>query len=414
MKPAALLLAILLVTFGAVMTASADESGRIHGKIFTVDGDTYEGLIRWDKNEASWVDILDGTKELDSRKYRKSRRRSHSKRRTSIDIFGIRIGEGSTTYYESGSASSGLRIGHLKSMEVIDDDLVLLTLKSGEEVELENSSTDIGSNIREIVIEDPDEGEIEFSWDDIDRVEFEAADDVEGSGFGERLYGTLTTRRDDSFTGWVTWDMDEVFTSDVIDGNEKRRKRKLQFSKIAAIERYSSSAAQITLKSGDDIVLRGSNDVNDENRGIIISDPGFGQVVVKWDEFEKLELTEAPKAPQYKDFDGGSRLYGTLVTEDGDEYTGDILWDYDEGYTWELLNGETHDMDFDIEFGLIKTIEKKSHRASRVTVLDGREFVLRGCNDVDEDNKGIVITTDDDDEVVVDWDEFERIEFKKK
>ena len=85
MKSTTLLLAILIVTFGAVMTATADESGRIHGKIFTVDGDTYEGLIRWDKNEASWVDILDGTKELEHRKHSKSRRRSHSKSRTSID-----------------------------------------------------------------------------------------------------------------------------------------------------------------------------------------------------------------------------------------------------------------------------------------------------------------------------------------
>ncbi len=30
----------------------------------------FEGLIRWDKNEASWVDVLDGTKEIDRKKAR--------------------------------------------------------------------------------------------------------------------------------------------------------------------------------------------------------------------------------------------------------------------------------------------------------------------------------------------------------
>jgi len=404
--------AFLLV--GLASIAAADDTGRIYGTIYTIDGDSFTGLIRWDKNEAHWVDILNGTKELrSSYRDRSSERRRYGERRKSIRIFGVKIGESDRDWNWTGSATSGMRFGHMKVMEIIDDDRVLITLKSGEEVELTDGSTDIGSGIREILIEDPDEGEIEFSWDDIERIEFESTRSGIRSTLGDRLYGTLTTRRGDEYTGFVCWDVDELFTNDILDGDEKRRKRKIEFGKIKSISRYSSSGAQLVMKDGDEMVLRGSNDVDNDNRGIIISDPGFGQVRVNWDEFEKIEFTEVPSFVTYDQFDGGRKLRGTVYTEDGDSYSGNIIWDSDEEYTWEIIDGENRDLEFDIEFGLVKKIEKNSYRSAEITVWDGRTFRLRGSNDVDEDNKGIIITLADGDEVFVDWDEFERLELEK-
>ena len=51
-----LFLGIFLIFSVAVI--AADNSGRIYGKITTVDGDVFEGLIRWDKNEAAWVEKI--------------------------------------------------------------------------------------------------------------------------------------------------------------------------------------------------------------------------------------------------------------------------------------------------------------------------------------------------------------------
>ena len=36
----------------------------------------------------------------------------------------------------------------------------------------------------------------------------------------------------DEFTGWVCWDVDEMFEEDILDGKEKRRSRKIEFGKI--------------------------------------------------------------------------------------------------------------------------------------------------------------------------------------
>lgn len=408
---------VFLIMCGALMltdSAWADNSGRIYGKIYTHDNEQFEGLIRWDKNEVSWVDVLDGNKELpeknrrDAKKYgSRDREREHS-----FEIFGLKVG-GSDNYWWPDNAQSGIRFGHIKTLEVIDDDRVLLVLKSGIEIELSEGSTDIGNDMRELIIEDNKRGEIELVWDDIDKVEFMPAKAADVSRFGERIYGTLTTRRGDKYSGFVTWDVDEVIDEDEIDGEDGDRSRKVKFGRVSAIERYSSSGATIFLKDGDQVVLKGTNDVDESNRGIIVSDPGFGQMRVDWDEFDRLDLTAPKQGVGYDQFDGGKKIKGTVHTEDGETFTGEIRWDNDEEYTWEILDGDFRGAEFDIEFGLIKSIEKGSRRTSIITVLDGRTFRLRGSNDVDEDNKGIFILLANGDVEEVDWDEFEKVEFQK-
>jgi hypothetical protein len=37
----------------------AQDDDRIWGQLHTTSGDVYEGFIRWDRNEGSWVDIID-------------------------------------------------------------------------------------------------------------------------------------------------------------------------------------------------------------------------------------------------------------------------------------------------------------------------------------------------------------------
>lgn len=413
MRKAGLFGLVVLLSIGSLVLA-ADNSGRIYGKITTTDGDVYRGLIRWDKNEAGWGDILNGTKELPEENEDKVSRTHRTKRGTRIEVFGIKIGESNSDFSWSGSASSGIRYGHIRSMEVDGDEEVIVVLKSGQKLSLSEGSTDIGSDIREIIIEDEKQGETELTWDDIERVDLEPARTDELSAFGERLYGTVSTRRGDAFTGWLCWDVDEVFANDVIEGEQKDRERKIKFERIASIERYSSSAATITLRAGEEVVLRGSNDVDESNRGILVGDPGFGQVQISLDDFDRLDFKPAPKPESYAEFDGGHPLHGTVVTEEGDSYTGNIRWDNDEEASWELLNGEYHNCQFDIEFGKVKEIEKQSFRASKVTLWDGRTFVLRGSNDVDEDNKGIFITTDKGRETEVTWDEFARVQFTKE
>lgn len=403
MKQSGIIVFAFLLVIAFVSTASAD-SGRIYGKIITVDGDVYEGLIRWDKNEGSWCDILNGDKE--------SHRSHGSERRETVKIFGITIGE----HWDSDGSDnvqSGICFGHIKTIEPLRGDAVRLTLKSGEKVRFEGGSTDLGDEIRGIVIEDAKEGEVEFDWDEIEKVELSQGAADLPSAFGDRLYGTLKTRAGDEYTGWVGWDLDELFTKDVLDGEYKDRSRKVPFGRIKSIERRGSSGATVNLTDGEPIVLRETNDVDDSNRGICVYDPGVGLITAGWDEFEKLEFKKPPAPLAYDKFDGGKPLAGTVYTASGEKYTGTIRWDDDEEFTWEILDGEYRDLQFDVVFGSIKSIEPSGFRGSIVTTWDGRSFKLRGSNDVDDDNNGIYVTASGEKEIEIEWDEVERVEFSR-
>ena len=118
----------------------------------------------------------------------------------------------------------------------------------------------------------------------------------------------------------------------------------------------------------------------------------------------------------YEDFKGSGLITGTVYDENGDAFTGQIRWDNDEEYGWEILDGNYRGVEFDIAFENIKSIEKLSGRSSRVTLWDGRQFKLRDSNDVNDENNGIYVATGSDrkDEEVVDWEDFDRVEFKNK
>jgi hypothetical protein len=407
--------ALFLVAALAAAPVHAAARGRIYGRVTTVDGDTYEGMIRWDTNEASWIDILDGIKKLDEPRYRRDL--DGRERIKKIRIFGLDVGSVKTVIdWDLSSATSGVAFGHIRTLEALDDDAVLIVLKSGERVELSSNSTDIGCSIRDITVEDRKRGRIELDWDDLETIEFMQAPHGLRSSFGDRLYGTVVSRRGDEFTGWICWDMDELAAEDILDGDYRDRSRKIPFGSIASIERRSSSSARVTLRNGDEFVLRGSNDVDDDNRGIAVFVKDLGRVLIEWDDFDRIDFEE-PEAPAtYDDFDGGRPIVGTVYAENGESYTGRIRWDDDEEYTWELLDGELKGMEIDIEFGNIASISREGCCASLVTLFDGTQLRLSDTNDVGEGNKGIfIVQGDDEDEVIgISWEDFDRLELRRR
>jgi len=412
----AILIVFPIICFFWGLNPAMAEKNLIYGKIYTDDDEILEGFIRWDKNEATWDDILDGDKDREDRRRSKARRyRDKSDdddddvviEENRVSIFGITIfSEGGF----SSQSSSGIRMGHIQTLIPDGDDEVQLILKSGDKIYLEGGAGDIGEDNREILVDVKDEGIMELDWGDIEKIEFSQGPS-EASRLGKRLFGKVVTSRGDEFTGFIGWDIDEAFDTDILDGNEKEKKRKIEFGRIAMIERRTSQSALVTLEGGRKMRLDGTNDVDNSNRGIVISDLKLGRVVVGWNDFDYLEFMDPPRGPEYGEFDGGGKIKGKIFTEDGETYSGFIIWDNDESYTWELLDGKIDDVNFSIEFSFIKAIEKDRRSSSLVTLRDGREFRLEDSNDVDYSNNGIIVTRDDGKEIEIDWDDFKRAEF---
>ena len=430
----------LLCALGLSGPVWAQDSDRIWGRVHTTSGEVHEGFIRWDRNEVSWVDILDGSKEVPGENYLAwlESRGDEPPVRT-IDLLGFRISwEESDPDFPSTSAS-GIRFGHLSSLRVIGRDHVELALRSGELLDLEGGA--VRRSIREISVDVAGRGRVELDRSEFDQVHFSAVPSGARAS-ARRLHGTVEDRQGNRYTGYVSWDRDEILTSDVLEGEEVDGgdERQIRFDEIASIARVPGGA-RIVLVNGVERDLTGTRDVGRRNRGIQISDMGLGRVEVEWSEFRVLRLHEPEQVVGYDAFDGGRLLVGTVVTQSGEEIDGLIRWDADEAASWEMLNGRADDVDFTIELGNVSRIERGEAFGATVTLLDGRTFELDGrtlerdgrtsplddSNDVDWDNKGILIAPLDDSGTstadgggganpsrwrVVTWDEFREIRFR--
>jgi len=395
--------------------ALTQEVDRIWGRVETQAGRVYEGYIRWDRNEGSWVDLLSGSKES-SREVEelwKELGGDDGRQERVIEFLDIRISWDDHDF--PGTVDSGVRFGHVRRLVVLDDQTAELELKSGECIRLEGGSTDLGDDMRELLVEDPEEGTVRLEWRDLDEIRFGPAP-AAASPHGTRLHGTVEDRWGNRYTGYISWDLDEILTTDILDGEERGRDREIPFERIAGIEK-DLGRARVFLTDGTEMVLSNSNDVDDGHRGVQISDPGLGMVEVEWDEFSFVRFHGPDAHVGYDSFDGGKRLRGTVVDRDGEEFTGWILWDADEAYTWEILDGEDRDIVYDVEFGNIATIERDSSRGAIVTLRDGRVLEMEGSNDVNDENKGIFIQVDEEAGdrlsgwVRVSWDDFREIRF---
>lgn len=376
----------------------ARAGSEIHGTVTTRGGDAWTGTIRWDKNENFWDDLIDATKT--------ERVKQPEREEVKVRIFGIRIshsGHRGSTY-----ARFSIPFGHLAWIEPAPGSRVRLGLKNGDVLEVREGA-DLGDGVRGIVVTTGD-GEVkELDWPDLERVDFSPGSDAAPDR--QRLYGTVETEVGD-FTGYVVWDKDESLGQDVLDGAESGHSHKIPFRDIKSIERVNGRRSRVTLDSGDVLELSGTNDVNRDNRGIDVTVPGLGMVTVRWDEFRKVIFEPTEASPTYGDFDGGRRLAGSVTTRDGETYDGEITWDHDEHYSWESLDGDIHHVEFEVQFENISRIEPVSGVAAKVVLRDGLELELRGSNDVDRNNQGILVRTADGNEVDVKWGQLRAVSFR--
>lgn len=410
--PTTATLVVAACLFSGVPARASDASGFLYGTVITESGTEYRGVMRWGKQEAFWDDLFHSLKEeLPYRDVVKELGLIDAEdedRQSRVRVFNLK-------FEWSGSDGSASRVfiarfGDIEKIEVTGRESALVVLRNGESHEVSGYSDDVGGTIR---MNDATLGEIDLEWDRIESIRFEAAPSSTDPGV-ERLYGVLET---DSgrFEGYVMWDKEECTTTDLLDGDSEDGKLSIEMGRIESIERRGRRASIVRLQDGRELRLRGSNDVNQDNRGIMIEDARFGKVTVPWDAFDRLELREAPgSGPGYDTYPEPRELRGRVTDHEGNVVRGRIVFDLDEASTWEILNGQMRDIEFDVPFARIASIRPSGSDASVVTLLDGEELELEDSQDVSESNDGVLIyTADDEDPTYLAWRDVELIEFER-
>ncbi len=368
------------------------------GRVTLTDGDVVEGFLRWDRNETTTADVLDGNR-LPSDEGLRLRRafsdRSADERRRSVELPGVRVTWEEEEDFET-LVQAGVRFGWIERI-VPDGSNAIVHLRGGASIELRSASTDIGPAFRGLEVEEADGSLRSLSWSVLSEVRL-LAPPIDRVPARTRLHGTVETDRGLRFTGWIAWDAETTFVSDPVAGGPDGA----DYAGVTRIERHGRSMT-ITRNDGGDPRTLPRQDAGGNPGVVEVSDPGVGRVRVNWDDFASIRLHPAPPDAAIP-VDGGGSLRGSVETESDRVISGRVVWDLDESEGWHVLDGEADGVDMDIEFSRIARIEKtRGGEGVIVTLLDGRTFELEGSNDVNAENRGIVVITDAGDEQLVEW-----------
>jgi hypothetical protein len=396
----------MLLAIGLSVAADEPTDGHIYGTITTKSGNSYTGVIRWGSEEAFWDDLFNSSKEeLPYADYLKEAEKHDDDdeewwvfrvfgRRMSVDV--------------SSSRSFIARFGDIRQIKVVGNDDAEVTMKSGTTYEVSGGANDVGT---EITILDQALGEVELSWKKIDTIVFEPTP-AGVKAEGTRLRGKVLTDAD-QFEGYIQWDSQECLSIDELDGDSEDGRIEIPMGKIASIERRNRRSAKVTLRDGRSMVLDGTNDVDSSIRGILVEDHRYGRVEIDWDAFDRAEFY--PPGDSGKGYDSYSasasaKLTGTVTDKNGKKHSGEIIFDLDESEGWELLNGESFDIEYNIPFNTIAAIEPRSGSSSKIILRNGEELRLEDSQDVSDSNDGVVVLSGQQ-KRYLEWEDIRRIDF---
>lgn len=406
----------LLIVFNE---AKAQNQFAIYGRVTTVGGDKYTGAIKWgssnaQKAEVFWSEILNGTKTSNNLLEHLSKKEleelsnkeeGSSWLNLSLDVLSIWDNKSSRRQHEF-----KVRFGDIKSIEPMRRDRAKITLKNGAKIEVTGSnSEDIGATIG---VYDFELGEVKLSWSRVEKVDFFSTPKGLDEGFGKPIYGTVNAGRKGRFTGIIEWGGHERFDHETLDGKDRSGNKKIAFRNIKMIEK-GRGGSDVTLNSGRKFFLTGTNDVNNENSGIVINDSEVGQIKIAWRDFDSIELSEiGNNGMSYDDFPASQGITGTVVTIEGDEYEGLIAYDLDESWEFELLDANDDNAEFQIPFRNIKSIVPKNSSYSLVRLKNGETLLLGEHRDVTNSNAGVLVfPSKNDDPIYIKWSKVDEIIF---
>jgi len=358
--------------------------------------------MRWGKQEMMWHDVFNSSKISNRRD------KSHEERATSLwDNFDWNLSSIWEDKYRKQSHLFSCFFGDIKAIYPKSSNYLDLELKNGTILNLNGGSDDVGTYV---YVYDYELGRVKIKWSKIKKIEFSAGPLETDAELGQPLYGKLKTRRKGTLEGYIKWDLEERITEDILDGNNSDQ---VAFKNISAITKKDHGAI-VTLNSGREIFLSGSNDVNSSSRGIGIFVEGVGNIEISWKDFKHLELIENPNVSlSYDDFEAPIGVKANCYTVDDQELEGLMVFDIDEKWEIEFIDGKDDNVDYQIPLRYIKRIVPKNKTYSQLYLKNGEVLLLGEGQDVSYKNDGVLLFIDGKDKPeLIEWKDIIEINIK--
>jgi len=390
-----------------LMTSSVEAQHNkeyIYGTVFTESGEKFSGFMRWGKEEFFWHDVFNSQKL--SNKYIESPKETKKSRWIDFDWDLSSLWEDK---YRTTSHLFSSFFGDIKTIYVKSSSKVKVEFKNGATYELNGGSNDIGTTIN---IMDYELGKIKLAWNKIEKIEFSQAPDSIDPPAGLPLYGKVSTRRK-TFKGYIKWDLDERVGTDIMNGDSRHGDQEIPFKNIKEIEKLEEGVL-LTFYSGRTLELDGSNDCDSDNRGIAIYEEGIGSVQVAWKSFQHIEFLDPPRnGIGYDDFASPEGIVAEINLFNGKTFSGVIVFDIDEMWEFELIDGKEDHIEYQIPFRNVERIVPKNSSYSMVYLKNGKELLLGEQQDVGRNNDGILLFKQSEKEPIhIPWDDIDEIIIK--
>ena len=400
---------ILLLAFGIPAGHSClcqNDMDLIYAEIILKNNKKYEGHLRWGKDKVMWNDLLYTSKSRNTLRYflsgeeidRLNMRPEKKYSWNFLDLWDPEFAANSGAHFK-------VNFGSIRQIEYNKDRGARMELKNGIWIEI---SDDLDMN-DDIYMYDRQIGRVKLRLRDMKRISFYTSPAQLPYKHGDPIYGTVRTNQD-TYTGFILWN-NECCLTDFLRGRANNRIEKHLYGDIISVEKMEKGFL-VTFRDGKEKKLWGTDDLNRSKLKIIVKNKEFGHMVIEMDDIESVSFEEAPdQGPDYSQFGPASRLAGRITTTEKDHLRGKIIYDLDEAFDCEVLDGEMGDCDYLIPFNLIKKIRPLNENMTEITLNIGTVVRLSGHGDVNDHNRGCLVETAKGENIYIPWKNILEINF---
>lgn len=176
-----------------------------------------------------------------------------------------------TLYGKNEEVIAGIKFWDIKKIAKKDKGAIV-TFNSGKQVFMYNTR-DVSAASRGIVVSSPDLGCSIVEWGAFKSVVFtDPPDTVSYASFSapRRIYANVRTADGKIVRGNCSFDLDEEWDFELLEGTGNNIRYQIPFLNIAAMVRLNDNQSRVQLRNGKSLVLADHHDVSSQNWGLII------------------------------------------------------------------------------------------------------------------------------------------------
>lgn len=408
-----------LSVLGSLVLASfkpvqAQHEGFIYGRVQTQSGEVYTGQIRWSAHQVFWGDILLGVKtEVPVLQYLNEEQISQLSPAEPDAGFDWQFINLWKSKYPARDYDLKLRFGDLAGIQITGAQTATLILKNNRKIKIAGHPDDNRHLGKDITVYDNQKGRQTVNWDNLKQVNFLPTPAQLPHAKGIPLYGTVQTQNG-PLTGFIKWDQDEYLSSHQLDGqlDSNPQTFRYAFSQIHSIQ-VRDKGAIVKFYSDDKIFLKNNRDVNASNRGVVVQHPAWGQAVVSWAAFRSVTFEDKlPANLGYESYGKPQKLHGAIRTTDNQNFKAELVFDLDEEWSAELLDGRFgNTIRYTIPFGRITSLKPLTNGRSEIILANEKKLTLENENDVSGRNWGLMLLLPNKQHRYIPWAKVSQISF---